>query len=239
MNVTQAGYPLASFFGYQIDGFIETDQQGLELPAQFGGLANNKAGNFRFRDVNGDKIINASDRTIIGNPHPKFSYGLNLNFGYKNWHLDLFGQGVQGNQIFNYVRYWTDFPTFGGNRSTRMFAQSWEPGKADSKLPILRSNDVISSNPSTYYLEDGSYLRLKNVQLTYDIPKALLSKVGMSRAAIYVQGQNWLTLTKYTGLDPEINLRNSSATGQDRHIGVDEGSYPAYRATLVGLSLTF
>lgn len=239
MNVTQAGYPLASFFGYVIDGFIETDQQGLELPLQFGGGVNNKAGNFRFRDVNDDKVINASDRTVIGNPHPKFSYGINLNFGYKNWHLDIFGQGVQGNQIFNYVRYWTDFPTFGGNRSTRMYTQSWEPGKTDAKLPILRSNDVISSNPSTYYLEDGSYMRLRNVQLTYDLPRALLSKVGMSRAAVYVQGQNWLTLTKYTGLDPEINLRNSSAIGQDRHIGVDEGSYPAYRATLVGLSLSF
>ncbi len=239
MSVTQQGYPLASFYGYQIDGFIQTDAEGDGLPKQFGGGANNKAGNFKFRDLNGDGVINASDRTVIGNPHPNFSYGINLSVGYRNLRLDVFGQGVQGNQIFNYVRYWTDFPTFAGNRSTRMFYNSWEPGKADAKLPILRSNDVISSNPSTYYLEDGSYLRLKNVQLTYDIPRALLSKVGMSRASIYIQGQNWLTVTKYTGLDPEINLRSSSAIGQDRHIGVDEGAYPAYRATLLGLNLAF
>lgn len=239
MSVTQQGFPLASFFGYQIDGFIQTDEQGAQLPAQFGGGANNKAGNFLFRDVNGDKVINASDRTVIGNPHPNFSYGINLSATYRNLRLDVFGQGVQGNQIFNYVRYWTDFPTFAGNRSVRMLTQSWEPGKADAKLPILRSNDVISSNPSTYYLEPGGYLRLKNVQLTYDLPKTLIAKLGMSRAAVYVQGQNWLTVTKYTGLDPEINLRSSSAIGQDRHIGVDEGAYPAYRATLVGLNLSF
>lgn len=239
MNVTQQGMPLASFFGYQVDGFIQTDEEGASLPAQFGGGANNKAGNFKFRDVNGDKVINASDRTVIGSPHPNFSYGINLSGTYKNIRLDIFGQGVQGNQIFNYVRYWTDFPTFGGNRSTRMLNESWEPGKANAKLPLLRSNDVISSNPSTYYLEPGGYLRLKNVQVTYDLPRALISKLGMSRAAVYVQGQNWLTVTKYTGLDPEINLRNSSAVGQDRQIGVDEGAYPAYRATLIGVNLSF
>ncbi|WP_207509628.1 SusC/RagA family TonB-linked outer membrane protein [Telluribacter humicola] len=239
MSVTQAGYPIGSFFGYTIDGFINTDEEGKSLPVQFGGGVNNKAGNFRFRDINNDGIINASDRSIIGSPHPDFTYGINISTSYKNFRLDIFGQGVQGNQIFNYVRYWTDFPTFGGNRSKRMAYESWEPGKTDAKLPILRSNDVISSQPSTYYLEDGSYLRLKNVQLTYDIPATLLSKLGLSRASVYIQGQNWLTFTKYTGLDPEINLRSSSGTDQDRQIGVDEGAYPSYRATLLGLNLSF
>ena len=239
MSVTQAGYPIGSFFGYTIDGFINTDEEGKSLPAQFSGGANNKAGNFRFRDVNGDGIINASDRSIIGSPHPDFTYGLNLSATYKAFRLDMFGQGVQGNQIFNYVRYWTDFPTFAGNRSTRMRYESWEPGKANPKLPLLRSNDVISNQPSSYYLEDGSYLRVKNIQLTYTIPGKFLSRWGLGKASVYVQGQNLFTFTKYTGLDPEINLRNSSGTDQDRQIGVDEGAYPSYRATLVGLSLGF
>lgn len=239
MSVTQAGFPLGSFFGYIIDGFIQTDEEGNNYARQFGGGINNKAGNFKFRDVNGDGLINASDRTIIGNPHPKFSYGINLSGTYQNFRLDIFANGVSGNQIFNYQRYWTDFPTFGGNRSERMYFDSWEPGKTDAKLPILRSNDVISSNPSTYYLENGSYLRLRNIQLTYTIPNKIVNKIGMGSASVYVQGQNWITITKYTGLDPDINLRNSSAAGQDRHIGVDEGAYPAYRATLVGLSLSF
>lgn len=239
MSVTQAGYPIGSFYGYTIDGFINTDEEGKNLPAQFGGGANNKAGNFRFSDVNGDGIINASDRSIIGSPHPDFTYGLNVSATYKAFRLDMFGQGVQGNQIFNYVRYWTDFPTFAGNRSTRMRYESWEPGKANPKLPLLRSNDVISNQPSTYYLEDGSYLRVKNIQLTYTIPGKFLSRLGLGKASVYVQGQNWFTFTKYTGLDPEINLRSSSGTDQDKQIGVDEGAYPSYKATLVGLSIGF
>ncbi len=241
MSVTQQGYPIASFFGYRIDGFIETDEMGASLPAQFGGGINNKAGNFKFRDVNKDGKISAADREVIGTPHPDFTYGINLSLGYKAFRLDMFGQGVQGNQIFNYVRYWIDFPTFAGNRSTRMVYESWEPGKKDPKLPILRSNDNISSSPSTYYLEDGSYFRLKNIQLNYLIPQNLLKKVGLSSATIYLQGQNLLTATKYTGIDPEINLRNSTAgtTGQDRHIGVDEGAYPTYKAKVIGLNLSF
>jgi TonB-dependent starch-binding outer membrane protein SusC len=241
MNVTQAGYPLASFFGYRLDGFIQTDEEGAKLPPQFGGGINNKAGNFKFRDVNGDGRISAADREVIGSPHPDFMYGLNATVSYKAFRLDVFAQGVQGNKIFNYTRYWTDFPTFAGNRSLRMVNQSWEPGKTDAMLPILRSNDNISSSPSTYYLEDGSYLRLKNIQLNYTIPQTLLKKVGLGTATVYIQGQNLLTMTKYTGIDPEINLRSSTAgtTGQDRQIGVDEGAYPTYKATIIGINIGF
>ncbi len=247
VNVTQAGFPVGSFFGYQIDGIFQSDEEGQAHVAQF--VANtdaakrdnpfNRAGSFKFRDVNNDGVINATDRTIIGNPHPDFSYGLNLGVGYKIFRLDVFGQGVQGNQLFNYVRYWTDFPTFAGNRSRRMLEQSWRPGRTDAMLPIPRSNDNVSSNPSTYYLEDGSFFRLRNIQLTCNLPKNLLNKVGVSGASVYVQAQNWFTFTKYTGLDPEINLRNSSGVNQDRQIGVDEGAYPASRSLMVGLNLTF
>jgi hypothetical protein len=245
--VTQQGYPLASFFGYTLDGIFQNDAEGRAHAGQF--VANtdaakaanpfNKAGSFKFRDINEDGVINASDRSVIGNPHPDFSYGINASLGYKNFRLDLFGQGIQGNEIFNYVRYFTDFPTFGGNRSLRMYEKSWRPGMTDAVLPIPRSNDVISSLPSTYYLEDGSYFRFKNIQLNYTLPKAISDKLGMGSAKVYVQGQNWFTFTKYTGLDPEINLRSSSASGQDIHMGFDEGSYPASRATLVGLSVSF
>jgi TonB-dependent starch-binding outer membrane protein SusC len=238
VSVTQQGYPLSSFFGYKIDGILQSDKEGSEHATQFGGGIMNKAGAFKFRDVNGDKVINGSDRTIIGSPHPDFTYGLNLSLGYKAVRLDVFGQGVQGNELFNYVRYWTDFPTFGGNRSLRYFQDSWEPGKTSAKLPIWRSNDVANSNPSSYYLEDGSYFRLKNVQLTFMLPSALTSKVGLGAASFYVQIQNALTFTKYEGLDPEVNLRNFGA-GSDRQIGVDEGVYPAFRSTNIGVSVQF
>lgn len=238
MAVTQQGYPISSFFGYQIDGIFQSDEEGLAHAKQFGGGANNKAGQFRFRDTDGNGVIDAKDQTIIGSPHPDFTYGINVSVNYKAFGLTLFGSGVQGNQIFNFVRYWTDFPTFGGNRSTRMMNDSWRPGKTDAKLPQLKSSDVISSNPSTYYLEDGSYLRMKNIQLSYTIPSAILAKMRATRAVVYIQGQNLLTATKYSGLDPEINLRNY-ASGSDRQIGVDEGSYPVAKTILLGVNLTF
>lgn len=238
MTVTQAGFPLSSFFGYAIDGIFQSDDEATKAPPQFGGGANNKAGQFHFRDVNGDGKVDANDRTIIGNPHPDFSYGVNVELHYKQFGLELFGQGVKGNQIFNYVRYWTDFPTFAGNRTERMLNDSWRPGKTDAKLPELRSNDVISSNPSTYYLEDGSYLRIKNIQLSYELPETLLKRFGITKFKVYVQGQNLFTFTKYTGLDPEINLRNYDPNN-DRHMGVDEGAYPVAKVYLIGANLSF
>ncbi|AKD56327.1 TonB-dependent receptor [Spirosoma radiotolerans] len=237
--VTQQDYPVSSFFGYTIDGIFQTNEEAKAAPVQFGNAASeNVAGRFKFRDINGDGVINTKDLSIIGSPHPKFTYGLNLNLNYKNFGLTLFGQGVQGNQIFNYTKYWTDFPTFAGNRSTRMLYQSWQPGKTDAILPQLRSSDQVSIQPSTYYLESGSYFRMKNIQLTYQLPQLLLSKLGLGATSVYIQGQNLFTVTKYSGMDPEINLRAYSA-GNDRQIGVDGGSYPVAKTVLVGLNLSF
>jgi TonB-dependent starch-binding outer membrane protein SusC len=238
MAVTQQGFPISSFFGYTIDGIFNTDEEAQAHPAQFDVVNKNRAGQFKFRDVDNSGRIDAGDQSIIGSPHPDFTYGININVNYKAFGLTLFGQGVQGNQIFNFVRYWTDFPTFGGNRSERMYNDSWRPGKTDAKLPQLNSGDVISSNPSTYYLEDGSYLRMKNIQLSFTLPGQILEKIHGSRAVVYIQGQNLLTATKYTGLDPEINLRNY-ASGSDRQIGVDEGAYPVAKTILLGVNLTF
>ncbi len=237
--VTQQGYPISSFFGYTIDGIFKSDEEAKAHPVQFGNAATeNVAGRFKFRDVNGDGLVNTKDLGIIGNPHPSFNYGLNVSLNYRNFGLTIFGQGVQGNQIFNYVKYWTDFPTFAGNRSTRMLYQSWRPGSTDAILPQLRSSDQVSIQPSTYYLESGSYFRMKNIQFTYTLPQTLLSKLRMGSAAIYVQGQNLFTVTKYSGMDPEINLRSYSA-GNDRQIGVDGGAYPVAKTLLVGLNLSF
>ncbi|MBO0929780.1 SusC/RagA family TonB-linked outer membrane protein [Fibrella aquatilis] len=237
--VTQQDYPISSFYGYTIDGIFQTNEEGKAHPVQFGNAATeNIAGRFKFRDVNGDGVINTKDLSIIGNPHPAFTYGLNLSLNYKNFGLTVFGQGVQGNQIFNYVKYWTDFPTFAGNRSTRMLYQSWRPGSTGAILPQLRSSDQVSIQPSTYYLESGSYFRMKNIQLTYKLPQGLLSSLRLSNASVYVQGQNLLTVTNYSGMDPEINLRSYTA-GNDRQIGVDGGSYPVAKTLLVGLNLSF
>ncbi|QHT71467.1 TonB-dependent receptor [Rhodocytophaga rosea] len=242
-----AGRPLSSFYGYIIDGIMQSEEE-VQNHAKFPGYYDSNiyidgqrtqgVGKFKYRDINNDGIINANDQTYIGNPHPDFSYGININIGYKNFDLTAFAQGVQGNDLFNHVRYWTDFEIFQGNRTKRMLYESWRPDNPNAKLPILDANDAQSGVPSTYFVEDGSYLRLKNLQLGYTFPQSILSKISMSQLRVYAQAQNLFTITKYSGLDPEVNLRNFNS-GSDREIGVDQGVYPTPKAFIFGLSVGF
>ena len=244
------GRPISQFYGYIVDGIFQTAEEAAAAPQLAGytdatvyinGVAQKGVGKFKFRDVNGDGKISSDDQTYLGSPHPKFNYGLNVDLNYKNFGLTLFGRGVYGNQIFNYTRYWTDFNTFQGNRSTRVLYDSWTPTHTNAKLPILDENDAFSSVPSSYYIESGSFFRLQNVQLTYTLPAPLTTRLGIGTARVYVQTTNLVTITKYTGLDPEVNIRNTSSgqSGQDAQIGVDEGRYPAPRNFVVGVNLAF
>ena len=159
--------------------------------------------------------------------------------GYKAFDLAVFIQGSQGNQIFNYLKYWTDFNTFQGNRSKDMLYNSWKKPGDDALLPRLNSQDGTSQQISSYFVEDGSYTRIKNIQLTYNFPSSILSKIKLSSAQIYIQGQNLFTFTKYKGLDPDINLRTSGNDNQDIHMGIDEGAFPIAKSYNVGLRLGF
>jgi hypothetical protein len=229
ISLTRAGLPIASFFGYVIEGVLKNDAEAAAA-TQIPGYT--RAGVFKFKDVSGpdgvpDGKINASDRTVIGNPHPDFTYGLNLNLGYKNWDFTVFAQGVQGNEIFNYLKYWTDFNTFQGNRSKDMLYNSWKKQGDVALLPRLNAGDTFSQQISTYFVEDGSYMRITNVHLTYTVPTNVLKTIQLSSMQIYVQGQNLLTLTKYKGLDPEVNG------------GIDNNFYPRPRTFVLGLNLNF
>ncbi|MDO1446036.1 TonB-dependent receptor [Rhodocytophaga aerolata] len=245
---SQKGYPISSYYGYVIDGIFQTPEEAAAAPT-FAGYndatvyvdmngdgvreAVQGVGKFKYRDINGDGAITSADQTYIGSPHPDFNYGVNLSLGYKGIELTAFLQGVSGNDVFNYVRYWTDFNTFQGNRSTRVLYDSWTPGNPNAKLPILDEKDAVSSRPSTYFIEKGSYARLKNLQLAYSLPAGFVSKIGLSQIRFYAQAQNVFTITKYTGLDPEMALRG------DNQIGVDEAVTPTPKLYMFGLNLGF
>ncbi len=230
ITVTQAGLPISSFFGYQVLGIFQSDEEAKAW-APYENY--NKAGKFKIADINQDGVITDADRTIIGSPHPDFNYGINLNVGYKAFDLTVFGNGVVGNDVFNYVRYFSDFNTFQGNRSKRALYDAWQPTNTGGTVPIMDANDQISSRPSTYFLEKGTYFRLKNVQLTYTLPRNLTSKIGFSNAQVYLQAQNPFTITKYTGLNPEIQ------TGADNTLGFDGGYMPVSRNLLLGVNISF
>ncbi len=236
----QVGHPVGSFFGYQIEGFwnsqAEIDAANGRAP---GGTYQTdvKVGRFRYADTNGDGLITAADRTHLGNPSPDFSYGLNLGVKYKAFDASIFLYGVQGNSIWNQVRWWTDFyPSFQGAKSKIALYESWTPTNQNATAPIQENTGSFSTNnvPNSYYIEDGSYLRAKNAQIGYRLPSDLLSKLKIESARIYLQAANLFTLTKYTGPDPEVGqVQNSTA------FGLDEGTYPNTKQFLIGLNLSF
>ncbi|MDD7913525.1 SusC/RagA family TonB-linked outer membrane protein [Polaribacter ponticola] len=232
---TQEGYALAQFHGFVIDGIIQ-NQAELDASADFSGKG---IGTFKYRDINSDGIIDDADRTYIGNPHPEFTYGINLGLDYKSFDLSLFLQGSQGNDVYNFTKFFTDFNSFPGGKSER-YLNSWSQTNTSSSLPKLTNNPAQHySSASSYYVEDGSYLRLKNIQLGYNLPENIASRLGLGSLRVFLQGKNLITWTKYSGLDPEINLQNYGGGGSTNlDIGVDRGAYPVSKTVLLGINLT-
>jgi len=146
----------------------------------------------------------------------------------------MFFQGVQGNDLVNYVRRLIDFNELGNNRSMRMLTQSWTPESSNAVLPILDASDSRSLLPSSYFVEDGSYLRMKTLQVGYNLSPDLLSRVKLERVRLYVQANNLFTITNYSGLDPEINSTGSGIASQ---MGIDRGLYPGSTIYQAGLSI--
>ena len=240
MTVTQQGAEISSFYGFKVLGIFQS-QSEADAWAPYGTY--NSPGKFKIEDTNSDGQINDSDRGIIGSPHPDYTYGLNLNLDYKNWSLNVFGNGSQGNELFNYVRFFADFNSFQGNRSTRALRDAWQPSNPaapksqwtaanpNATSPIMDANDQTSSRVSTYLIEDGSYFRIKNIQLTYNFDDTINSLLGIAGGQVYLQAQNMITITDYSGLNPEIQ------TGADTTIGFDGGYMPVSKTIMVGLNI--
>jgi len=232
----QPGQALGAFYGYKVVGLFQSDDDVNKSPVQEAAAP----GRLKFQDTKADNKIDADDRTFFGNPNPKFTAGLNLEASYKNFDFSAFFYASVGNDVINYVRYWTDFPqVFDGAVSKDAANNSWTPTRLNAKVPRLErgANFSTTTQFSSYYLEDGSFLRCKSMVLGYNIPTGHIKKVGIDRLRVYVQAANLFTLTKYTGLDPELttsNLRDNT------NFGIDFGNYPSNQKNFnVGVNLTF
>jgi TonB-linked SusC/RagA family outer membrane protein len=227
-NLTRVGEPLGLFYGRVLEGIFQ-DQEEISNSAQ----TNAKPGDFRFQDLNNDGAITDADRTIIGNPNPKFFGGLNNTVNFMGFDLNIFLQGSAGNDIMNFQRF-ESHNLNGQNNQSRDVLNRWTPTNPSNSIP--RANIAGGQKIfSTFHMEDGSYLRVKNISLGYTLPSALMNRLPVNTMRIYVSAQNLFTFTDYSGYDPEVSFFGSGATNQ----GVDYGAYPATKTVLVGLNLKF
>ena len=223
---TEVGFPVASFYGYVTDGIFQNEGEVSAHAIQDGA----QPGDIRFVDLNGDGIIDTEDQTFIGNPTPDFIYGINASAEFAGFDLAIFLQGTQGNDIYNAtVRY--DFTYV--NRPVHVLNRWTGEGTSNDEPRVSLSDPNQNARVSDRFVEDGSYLRIKNIQLGYNLPASVLETVNMRRLRVYVGAQNLFTFTSYTGLDPEIGNRGNL------EIGIDRGFYPQARTFLVGLQTTF
>ena len=225
---TDVGQPLASFYGYVTDGIFQSREEVEAAAFQSNETA---PGDIRFKDLDGNGVIDINDRTYIGNPTPRFTYGFNTDFDWKGLELHLFFQGTQGNDIFNNTtRY--DFSYV--NRPSSALQRWTGPGTSNSEPRVSLNDPNQNARVSDRFVKDGSYLRLKTMQVAYNLPDAWLERVHFEKMKIYVTAQNLLTFTKYDGLDPEIGN-----VGGSLEIGIDRGFYPQARMIMGGVNLTF
>ncbi|MDO6738631.1 TonB-dependent receptor [Wenyingzhuangia sp. 2_MG-2023] len=229
---TEAGHSLASFYGYQMLGLFQ-NQNEID---NYASLPNTKPGDVKYQDLNDDGVINADDMTFIGSPFPKFTYGINIDMNYKQFDFTAFFQGSQGNKIFNASNYYLE-GDLGTNFKSSMMDRWTGEGTSNSVPRVTFDNNGVNTQQSSRYVKDGSYLRLKNIQIGYSLPDSLLDKILMNKVRIYVAAQNLLTFTKYDGLDPEVGVDQTFNNPLD--MGVDRGRYPSTRTISLGLDINF
>jgi len=227
---TQVGEAYNSFYGFKTAGIFQTREEVLSYTGPDGNVIQPDAvpGDFRWVDTNGDGTITDDDKQFLGSPLPEYTFGLNLNMNYKAFDLMIFTQGATGNKIFQGLRR---LDIQNANYPVEALSRWTGPGTSND-YPRLTNNDINGnfSRPSDFYLEDGDYIRLKIVQFGYSLPTNVISEIGAEKLRLYVTGENLLTLTDYTGYDPEIG---------GNVLGVDRGYYPQARSVLFGANLKF
>ncbi|KAA0989206.1 TonB-dependent receptor [Dyadobacter aurulentus] len=252
---TQIGHPMSQFFGYEVEGIFQSTDEVASLNERaqqqagstgiFYQNSGTSAGDLKFRDANGDGRITTADRVFIGNPWPKLTYGLTLNLGWKGLELTALFQGIQGVDVYNGNKYFTEYLYGDYNTTKDIFNASFFNGNGLTSSPrvgVKNPAGAFARDPnsnygriSSYFVEDGSFLKLRNLQIGYTVPGSITKSVKISDLKIYVQGQNLLTFTKYSGLDPEVLGRNgTTARGIDTIF-----SYPRSMLLSLGLNMSF
>ncbi|HMO38518.1 MAG TPA: TonB-dependent receptor [Saprospiraceae bacterium] len=237
---TEPGYPIGSFFLYQMAGIFQSLEEIEASPFQ---SVDTRPGDIRFADLNGDGIIDDKDRAHLGSPFPNFIYGLSAFFAYKNFDFSMLAQGVQGNDVyFLYGNFAYETQARGFN-SYRDLLNRWTPDNPNTDIPKVSIDDRNGNRRiSTRFLEDGSYLRIRNLTLGYNF-KSLIKTEAIGGLRIYLTAQNAFTFTKYPGLDPEIQANTNDTQGfnvsSDLAVGIDWGTVPAPRTFIVGIRMDF
>lgn len=223
---TRIGQPIGYFYGYKVDGIFQTQEEinntNIKLDQK------PKPGDLRFADVNNDGVIDSKDRTIIGNPTPDFTYGFTFSLGYKNLDLSIDMMGVQGNEIY---RTWDNYNWAPFNYMEQRVGR-WTGPDTSTSQPILNTKRTINNLNSDYYIEDGSFFRIRNIQLSYEFNKSFAKKLRMSALKVYINAQNPVTWKKNTGYTPEIG-------GTAIAFGIDTGTYPMPSVYSLGFNITF
>ena len=227
----EVGKPVDIFYGFVTDGIFQTQEEVEAHALQVPGddiYARTSAGDIRFKDLNSDGIIDDNDRTYIGNPNPDFIFALNNRLEYKGFDLNIFVQGVYGNDIYNANRISNEGMAVAYNQSKETLNR-WMGAGTSNTMPRAVFNDPNKNvRPSDRFIEDGSYLRIKNVTLGYNFPKQITERLSMSSARLYISGANLFTFTKYKGFDPEVGAN-----------GIDNSTYPVTRTISIGANITF
>jgi len=239
--INQIGQPIGAFYGLMADGYY---LDAADAAQHFSSGA--RAGRIKFRDLNNDGLITAADRAIIGSPHPDFTGGLDLAVRRGAWEFSATLFGTFGNDIFDAQKYWYVFRYFDTNVRSDLLANSvvldatgavTNPG---AKYPRVDGSDVFSRQYSSYWVEDGSYVRLRTLQVAYNLPPALVRWIPAAR--VYLQAENLFTITGYSGLDPALPAASTfGAAGdvRDQARGIDQGTYPSNRTITIGITTTF
>ena len=236
-SVIEVGQPIGVFWGFKSAGIVRDSAQAASIHwTDFSGGAF-QPGDILVLDINGDSTISTADQTVIGDPTPDFTYGITNTFSYRGFELNALIQGVSGNQILNINRLRSEGSNARANVSRERWLNRWTPQTPDAKFPRIgeNPNQVSPNNYTDNLLEDGSFLRLRSITLSYILPRSFVGGYGFENARVYVTGTNLFTATDYTGFNPDVSSQGTSNANR----GIDIGAYPLAKTITAGVSLTY